>query len=109
METLLILYLVIGLVSVGISLPLIARKIPPNLWYGFRIRKTLEDANIWYAVNEYFGRRLLVVSVIFSVTSLLLYFLPGISVDTYALSTLLVFLVAFTIAMMQSWRYMTSR
>jgi hypothetical protein len=106
MDMLLILYLAIGLVSVGISLPLIARKIPPNLWYGFRIRQTLEDPEIWYAVNQYFGKRLLVTALTFSAAAVILYFVPGISIDAYALTCLLVFAVVFTFAMLQSLQYM---
>ena len=58
MITLLVLYLVTGLLLVGLSLPLIYRKVPPNYWYGFRVRATLENEEVWYPANEYAGKRL---------------------------------------------------
>jgi len=36
-----------------ISIPLIQRRIRPNVWYGFRVRRTLEDPKVWYAANRY--------------------------------------------------------
>ena len=52
-----------GVVLVGAGLPLMHRKIPPNRWYGIRLRSTLADERVWYAVNERSGRDLLVLGV----------------------------------------------
>jgi hypothetical protein len=43
-----------------ISIPLILRKVPRNVVYGFRTRATLGDDLVWYEANAYFGRRLVV-------------------------------------------------
>jgi hypothetical protein len=48
-----------GLLLVGLSIPLLLTKIPPNGWYGFRTRLTLSDPRIWYPVNAWGARRLL--------------------------------------------------
>ena len=42
-----------GLLFIGLSIPLLLNKVPPNLWYGFRTRLTLSDPQIWYPVNAW--------------------------------------------------------
>jgi len=91
-----------------ISLPLIARKIKPNPFYGFRIQQTLTDSEVWYETNQYFAKRLLVVGLMQALASFGFYNIPNISVDAYALLCLGVFIVIFVIAMVQSWRHIKS-
>jgi uncharacterized membrane protein len=106
--TLFVLYFCGGILLILLSIPRLLEKVKPNPVYGFRVRATLDDPGTWYAVNKYFGRRLLVVGVVFSIDAAALYFVPGISVDGYALAMLAIFGIAFSIAMFQSWRYMNS-
>jgi hypothetical protein len=106
METLLLLYLGGGLLLALISLPLIAGKIKPNPFYGFRVPATLESPEKWYAVNKYFAQRQLIVALVDIAASIGFYVWPGISVDAYALSVLGVFVLAFGTAFSQSWRYL---
>lgn len=108
MQSLFVIYVVGGILLALLSLPLIAGKVKPNPFYGFRIRATLESPDLWYATNKFFAQRQLVVALIEVITAVALYFLPGISIDTYALSVLVVFLVAFAIAIFQSWQYLKS-
>ncbi len=106
METLFFVYTGGGLLLALLSLPLVAGQVKPNPFYGFRVRSTLENPEIWYAVNKYFAKRQLVVALIEVVTATGLYFWPNIGVDGYALSVLGVFVAAFTVAFFQGWRYM---
>lgn len=108
MSTLLVMYLVGGVGLTLIALPLALRKIKPNPYYGFRVQTTLEDPEIWYAVNEHFGRRLILVGVIEALASIALYLIPNLSLDAYALSVLGVFVIVFSAALAQSWKYMRS-
>src|SRR5512133_2320991 len=98
--------LVFGLVFAGLALPLIAEKVKPNLWYGFRVRKTLEHPTIWYLVNRHCGARLLAASLAFLLTSVSLYFLPGIRPQTYHLACMLVFMGFFLIGTLQTVLYL---
>ena len=106
MQTLLFVYVGGGLFLALISLPLLAGKIKPNPYYGFRVPQTLENPVMWYPTNKYFAKRLFAVGFIFSLASAGLYFWPGISVDAYALICLGVFLAIFIPVLVQSWRYM---
>jgi hypothetical protein len=108
MEILLALYVFSGLLLAAISVPLIKHKIPPNGLYGFRIPSTMENPDLWYKVNEYAGRRLLVVGLGTSIGSAILFFIYPLSVDTYALSCLGWFLALFLWAIITSFLYLKS-
>ena len=108
MQTLFFLYVGSSLLLALIALPLMARKSKPNPFYGFRIRKTLESPEVWYEVNQFFGKRLFVTGVAQAIICLALYTMQGISVDVYALSCLSAFVILFSIAMAQSFRHIKS-
>ena len=46
-----ILDVVVGLIFLGVLIPLVIRKIGRNALYGFRTRETLASDKAWYAVN----------------------------------------------------------
>ena len=48
--------LCVPLVMIGLSIPLILEKVPPNGWYGFRIPKTMSSPAIWYPANKLGGQ-----------------------------------------------------
>jgi hypothetical protein len=47
----------LGLLTVIVAIPL-ARRVPPNRWYGLRVPATLADNEVWYAANQRTGRDL---------------------------------------------------
>jgi uncharacterized membrane protein len=59
-----------GLILVAAGVPLMRRRVPPNRWYGVRLRATLADERVWYAVNERSGRDLIVVGVTVALVAL---------------------------------------
>lgn len=85
MKILLIIFAGAGVLSILIALPLINRRIKPNPWYGFRVRATLENPELWYDVNAHMGRRLLISGFITTLTAVGLFLIPNLSPDTYAL------------------------
>jgi uncharacterized membrane protein len=56
-----ITFLVTGLMEIIISIPLILEKIQPNYIYGFRVKKTLSNKEIWYKANKYIRSGIIVV------------------------------------------------
>ena len=93
----------------GISIPLILGKIPPNGLYGFRVKKTMENPEIWYPVNAYSGKWLLAAALVQALSAAILYTIPGISLDVYAYAVLGVWVVVFGTAVIASIRYLNSR
>ena len=66
----------VGLLWIGISIPLLYEKIGPNQWYGFRTRKTLSDKEIWYKANKYMGKDFVILGSIQILYNLILIVLP---------------------------------
>lgn len=108
MLTLLVFYLGSSFLLAMLSIPIIFEKIKPNPLYGFRVSQTLENPRLWYATNKHFGKRLLAVAIFEALGSVGLYWVPGISIDAYAIGCLLVFMLVFPLALVQSWLYLKS-
>lgn len=106
MTTLFTAYIFFALVLIGLALPLINKRIGPNLFYGFRVPSTVKDKEKWYPVNAMMGKWLLASAFIFLVTALGLYFVPGINVDQYAMGSLASFVVPFAIGLILTFRYL---
>ena len=108
MDTLLILFTSSGLLLAAISVPLILGKIGPNPWYGFRVKKTLQDRAVWYPVNAYAAKRLLVVGLGISINAAVLFFIPEIHLMGYALSCAGIGLGGLLVTVIQSFVYLRS-
>ena len=105
MIPLLVMYIVSGLLLSGLAVPLICRKIPPNRWYGFRVRRTMENEAVWYAVNEFSARRLLWVGIVTVAAAITFFFLTT-SIDRYATALATVVLLGLAVSLIQSFRYL---
>lgn len=81
--TLLLIFVVCGAITALIGMPLMNRRIPPNHWYGFRVKATLSDPVVWYVVNEAAGRVLTATGVATMVVAVLLFVVPGIPQQVY--------------------------
>ena len=68
-----IVFGLVGTLLVGLALPLIAKIVAPNPWYGFRVEKTLSNAHIWYEANRIAGVDLLIAGVAILLTALITY------------------------------------
>ena len=55
---LLIVFVAAGLLLAVLALPMAYGKVPPNPWYGFRVKTTLENEAVWYPANAFAGKRL---------------------------------------------------
>lgn len=67
-----LLFGLVGILFVGLSIPLIQNRVPPNRFYGFRTPKTLSDPKIWYEVNHISGNDLLVAGALITSSSLMM-------------------------------------
>lgn len=102
----LILYLGAGLLFSGIALPLLARKIPPNNWYGFRVDATLKNPKLWYEVNAYMARGMLVLGLVTGATALAGYFITALGLVPYFVVCTLVILVGLFVNLAQGFLFL---
>ncbi len=94
-----------SLLFIGISIPLILQKIPPNEFYGIRIEKAFESDVLWYQVNQYGGWAMVVAGVILLIASCLLYlFRKKLNTGTYTGIFVAILLVClFTASGITTW------
>ena len=55
-----------------LGIPLWARRVPPNRFYGVRTRTTLTDEARWYEINARTGRDLTLAAAFYSVATLVI-------------------------------------
>jgi hypothetical protein len=103
---LLVPYVLSGLVISGLAVPLILGKVAPNAWYGFRVRRTLEDPKVWYPANRYAGWHLLALGALLLVTAVGLYFWPGVGFVAYAVICGGLMLGGVAVGVVRSFRYL---
>ena len=66
----------------------------------------MNSPQIWYDVNAYAGQRLLISGLITTIAAIVLYFVPGLTVDGYALGMTVFALGPLTIGIAQSFRHL---
>jgi hypothetical protein len=106
MTVMMVTFVISGMVLAAVCIPLILGRIPPNRLYGFRVRKTLENPEIWYPVNKYGSARLLMASLLLVLAAIGYTHIPGIAVDVYSYAVLTTWIAGSTIGLISSFRYM---
>jgi uncharacterized membrane protein len=64
MNAFLLMPVLITVLLVGLAIPMMMRKVPPNQFYGFRTRKTLSDPRIWFDANRRAGVNLVIAALL---------------------------------------------
>jgi uncharacterized membrane protein len=54
----------VGGLEALLSIPLVMKKVPPNRFYGFANRQTIDSDRVWYAANRFFGLSLLLCGLL---------------------------------------------
>jgi uncharacterized membrane protein len=99
-----LLWLFVGLLFIGISIPLVLEKVPPNRWYGFRVAKTFSNERIWYAANRVAGYDLLWAGVVIAITAVITgLLLPQLGSTTAHAINLALFIGALVVAVVHSF------
>ncbi len=94
----------LSVLFVGIAIPLIRRRVPPNHWYGLRVPATLADEHVWYEANVVAGRDFVKVGAVTFLAGLLSLFLP-LPVWAGVLLWAGIVEIAVLAAVIHSWRY----
>ena len=92
--TLPLVFLGVAALIIALSIPMIARMVPRNHWYGFRTPKTLSNDERWYEANWFAGWALLAAGVLSGVCDVLIALLAeGLSDGAVATSSVLAILL----------------
>lgn len=103
---LLFTFVISGLLTTLLAIPMILEKVKPNFLYGFRVPKTLDNPQIWYLANRYAGWRLMWAGMAISLSALVLYFVSALDLAAYAWSIFVIFCLAFGVGIWQSFIYL---
>ena len=68
--------IVLGIVTILISIPLYLGKVKMNGIYGFRIRKAFESEQNWYQINRYGAKALMLWAVVLMAVGIICLFAP---------------------------------
>jgi len=82
----LLIFWLVGLIFVGLSIPLIRRRVRPNALYGLRVPETLEDEDVWYEANARSGRDLLWLGICTIVVASALWMIPWRDQESYLMA-----------------------
>ena len=99
-----LMFVLTGMLIVGISIPLLRRRVKPNALYGLRVPATLADEWVWYEANARSARDLIGVGIAQIGLALVLLLVPGFSADAYALINASALVVGVLIAAVIGWR-----
>jgi hypothetical protein len=66
----------VAILIIGISIPLVMRKIPMNRFYGVRFKKSFESDENWYKINHYGGKQLIAWSIPLLIIGILTFVFP---------------------------------
>jgi uncharacterized membrane protein len=71
-----IIYIIVGSISIIISVPLVLEMIPKNYFYGFRLPKAFLSDENWYKINKFGGEQLIIWSLPLIIMGILCLFAP---------------------------------
>lgn len=91
-----------------ISIPLILRKVPRNVIYGFRTGTTLKNDFIWYEANACFGRFFLAGSLFSALLMLFLYFSDIVPAQHFINTGIAVLIFPAVVAVVLTFLYIQS-
>jgi hypothetical protein len=94
-----------GIVTAGICLPLIYRKVPMNRFYGIRIPQAFASAERWYEINAHGGRVLASWSCLIIATGLAGFLVPLPFFPAYAITAACIVLISVVVPLVQIIRW----
>jgi uncharacterized membrane protein len=94
----------VGLLFVVLALPLVQRRVGPNLLYGLRVPATLADEWVWYEANAASGRDLMVLGIAQVVVAMGLAVVFRLPPGAYAVANTAFLLVALLVFAVVGWR-----
>ena len=89
-----IIFLMSGLLIIGICLPLVYNKLPMNAWYGMRTKDTFQSQESWTHLNEVGGMLFSTLGFPLILAGGLAFFLKDDQVELIGMATTIVFLVS---------------
>ncbi len=102
-------YIIGGVIFCLYALPLMRRRVKPNLLFGIvRTARIISNPDLWYSVNAYAARLLFLLSSLLILIAVLLATIPNFSADSYLFCCIIYVLLASILMWRAILRYMNS-
>jgi hypothetical protein len=98
------MFSLVAALFIGLAIPLLRRRVPPNRLYGVRTRATLSDPTVWYEANAQGGRDLLALGLVVLAMAGGLLLVPGLSEEAYVFSCVGVLVLGTVGLAVRGWR-----
>ena len=102
-----IVFIISGMAEIIQGIPLMFNKIKPNWLYGFRLPSTVSNKELWYPVNRYLGRGLVIAGMILVIGTLFLFMIDlGLSFLDKTLVLLFLLIIPLAAAIIGGFLYL---
>ncbi|RYX84554.1 SdpI family protein [bacterium] len=98
-------FLTIGLLTIALCVPLLQGKIKRNAFYGIRTPKAFESDELWFKINRYGARQMIMWSAAMVGLGVVTLFFPSADKDLLGMIFGLVVVVSLIIPTVQIFRY----
>ena len=98
-------WILAGLLCIALAVPLAMRRVRRNSLYGMRFPQSYASEDAWLAINQYGGRRMLLVSPLLIAVGVVSLFLPLQTDFGFAIVIAFVPLIFILVAVFQTWRF----
>ena len=97
--------IVVALIGWALAIPLLRGRVKMNRLYGVRFKRSFESDELWYAINRYGARRLIVWSIALAIVGIVTPFVVHEGRETMAVLLALAPAVFYGIACFESYRF----
>jgi uncharacterized membrane protein len=92
-----IVFTISGIAEILQGIPLMFEKVKPNWLYGFRLPGTVSKKEVWYPVNRYLGRGMVIAGIILVISTMFL-FMVDMGLPLFEKTLVLLFLLIIPLA-----------
>ena len=93
-------FVILGAVTLLLTLPLVFRMVPMNKFYGFRTKTAVQSSQNWYEINARGGKMLAVSSLVVLLVGIAGFFVPEKYTLIYIGAAVIVMVAAVVISLL---------
>ena len=102
-----LIFILVGVIEILLGLPLLYEKIKPNWFYGFRLPKTVNNEDIWYNINKYTAKDMIISGIVIIIGMLiLLLFKSSVSLSQIVLIGTILIVITLIIFFIRGLNYL---
>ena len=102
-----LIFILVGVIEILLGLPLLYEKIKPNRFYGFRLPKTVNNEDIWYNINKYTAKDMIISGIVIIIGMLiLLLFKSSVSLSQIVLIGTILIVITLIIFFIRGLNYL---